>query len=429
MPPRINVPPLTRGLIAALLSLSLLNGLLRYRGYLSLAAEKGEVVKYGAVLSEPYLIIFPKFSYAYPWVLITATFVEQNLLGLILSAVTIFFGGRYLERAWSSAEFAKFTFFASMIPNLLSFAMYFVLAASLRDQYVFYPRLPSRPDFARDPFAAVVAHVLSMLTLSIHSNPIINGTAALQSALLVSFKQLVPEHTVSLFRNLLRIRVKHFPALHLLFHLASAIFLGTHICFVLALFGFLTSWTYLRFYKLSPSLTDSSTAAAAIKGDASDTFAFAYFFPEPFHTPTARFADLIYDALVACRLCTPFSNDDVAAHNEQASARAEGGLPSIMHPVRSGGGADGRGIGGSRAEAERRRALALKALDQRLQAGGSAGSGGGGGGGGVAMAKTSGGRASVPAATPNVQTPNSRAQSQGETYALEEQPVQKPEEM
>lgn len=77
----------------------------------------------------------------------------------------------------------------------------------------------------------------------------------------------------------------------------------------------------------------------------------------------APLCDAIYSLLVTARICTPFSSDDVDAGNEQASARAEGGLPSIMNP--NGGGSK---IGGRREEAERRRALALRALDQRLNA-------------------------------------------------------------
>ena len=217
--------------------------------------------------------------------------------------------------------------------------------------------------------------------------------------------------------------MKHFPTVHLLFQLISAILLGTHTSFTLALFGFVTSWTYLRFYKASPSLTDSSTSAAAnIRGDASDTFAFAYFFPEPLHTAVAKIADAIYEGLVAIHVCTPFSTEDVESHNEQATARAEGGLPSIMNPSRS-----SRNIGSSRAEAERRRALALKALDQRLQAG-SVTSGGG-------TSQPFGTRASPPGTVPSVQTPVSGSSGQatapgpGEKgYALEEQPGPKIEE-
>lgn len=126
----------------------------------------------------------------------------------------------------------------------------------------------------------------------------------------------------------------------------------------LSWFGFLVSWTYLRFYKISPLMSTSTGGdAPKIRGDASDTFAFAYFFPEKIHAPIAQVADQIYNLLVSFRICTPFSADDIDMGNEQAMARAEGGLPL----------ASTRGSG-RREEAERRRALALKALDQRLHA-------------------------------------------------------------
>ena len=50
---------------------------------------------------------------------------------------------------------------------------------------------------------------------------------ALSAAFLVSLKQLVPEHTVSLFNSLLRIRIKHFPALFVLANMLSGPLLGT----------------------------------------------------------------------------------------------------------------------------------------------------------------------------------------------------------
>lgn len=58
-------------------------------------------------------------------------------------------------------------------------------------------------------------------------------------------------------------------------------------------------------------------------------------------------ADNIFNILVAMKICTPFSNADMQA------SRGE-----MQHHHRT--------AGSSRAETERRRALALKALDQRL---------------------------------------------------------------
>jgi hypothetical protein len=159
-------------------------------------------------------------------------------------------------------------------------------------------------------------------------------------------------------------RVKHFPAIFLLANTISGLILGTETAMFLAYFGFMTAWVYLRFYRVSPSLSSAATGdGSIIKGDASDTFAFAHFFPEPIQTPVGALSEGVYNTLVSLKVCTPFSDQDVDAGNEQASARAEGGLPSIMNP----NGRGGRG-GGTRAEAERRRALALKALDQRLHA-------------------------------------------------------------
>lgn len=325
---RINLPPLTRSLLLALLTLSLLNASLRYRQWAATASTEGNK---WASLSVPYLTIVPAQSTYYPYVLLTAALIEQNIFSFSASALTLLYGGRYLERAWTSPEFAKFILFVTVIPNLLSFLVYSLWYALGGNQ--------------------------------VRSNTIIHGAVALEAAFLVAFKQLVPEHTVSLFRGTLRMRVKHFPAVFVLANSLSGPLLGTDTAFFLSWFGFLTSWVYLRFYSLSPTLSSTSTGEGdVIKGDASDTFAFAHFFPEPIQVLLDPFCDAVYRALVTAKICTPFSDEAVDAGNEQAHARAEGGLPSLMNP---GGGAQG---GTRREEAERRRALALRALDQRLNA-------------------------------------------------------------
>ena len=190
----------------------------------------------------------------------------------------------------------------------------------------------------------------------------LNGFVALEAGFLVSLKQLVPEHTVSIFGGVIRMRMKHFPAVFVLANMISGPLLGTDTALWLSLFGFLTSWTYLRFFRIS-EITSSATAGegARMKGDASDTFAFVAFFPDVIHPYLSPVCDGIYNILVQLRLCTPFSDEAIEAGNETAASRSEAGLPSITNS-RGGGG------GGRRAEAERRRALALKALDQRLNA-------------------------------------------------------------
>ncbi|KAH8717132.1 eukaryotic integral membrane protein-domain-containing protein [Phaeosphaeriaceae sp. PMI808] len=326
---RINLPPLTRSLLAAVVIFTLLNFALRPH---SNWVEKVEKPLIGVGNGVPYLTIVPGTSIVYPWVFALATVVEQNVLGLVITGLTLFYGGRYLERAWGSHEFTKFVLFVAMIPNILSFLLY------------------------------VAGYLITGSGAALHTT--ISGGIAIQAGFLVSFKQLVPEHTVAIAKGLVRMRVKHFPAIFLLANTISGIVLGTETAMFLAYFGFMTAWVYLRFFRLSPSLSSAATGdGSVIRGDASDTFAFAHFFPEPIYTPLAALTDGLYNTLVSLGVCTPFSIQDIDAGNEQASARAEGGLPSIMNPSSRGG----RG-GATRAEAERRRALALKALDQRLHA-------------------------------------------------------------
>lgn len=190
----------------------------------------------------------------------------------------------------------------------------------------------------------------------------IQGSISIQAAFLVAFKQLVPEHTVTLLKGAVKVRVKHFPAIFLIANTISGVVFFTDTAAILSWLGFLTSWTYLRFYKRQPDLSSTNTGGGTLRGDASETFAFAYFWPDVVHGPVAALADGIYNILVSLRICTPFSAEEIESSNEQATARGEGGLPSLMNQ------GSRRGGGRKREEAERRRALALKALDQRLQA-------------------------------------------------------------
>ena len=141
----------------------------------------------------------------------------------------------------------------------------------------------------------------------------------------------------------------------------SGVAFGTDTALVLAWLGFLTSWTYLRFYQKQPDLSSASTGRHELRGDASETFAFGYFWPDAVQPPIAAVADSVYNALLALHICMPFTAEDVESGNEQATARGESGLPSLLEP-------SSRQGGGKREEAERRRALALKVLDQRLHA-------------------------------------------------------------
>lgn len=133
---RVNLPPLTRTLLLALIAFTLLNAIVKPE-YTAL----GPFTRTGN--GTPYIAIVPRTSWKYPWTFATATFVEQNVFGLIVTGLTLFYGGRYLERAWSSNEFAKFILFVGVIPNILCFALYVVLFALSKSDKALYAFLPT----------------------------------------------------------------------------------------------------------------------------------------------------------------------------------------------------------------------------------------------------------------------------------------------
>ncbi|KAK1782991.1 eukaryotic integral membrane protein-domain-containing protein [Copromyces sp. CBS 386.78] len=311
MPPRINLPPVTRISLFALGLQSVLSAAIRYRQW----TAHSEIVI-------PYLNLIPQLSLVYPWTFVTTTLVESNIFNFSIAALTLYHGGRYLERAWSSRELAKFLLVTSLIPNALCFATLILFFTFTRNER------------------------WTLMTIA--------GTIPLQISFLVAFSQLVPAHTVTLFRGILSLRVPRFPLLYI--GVVTALCLTpmlTSVSFLLAVYGFITSWTYLRFYKaVFPDLDQSQTSS--LRGDASETFAFAEFFPGPVRPLVAGISDNVFNVLVAMRVCAPFTQDHISA------ARGDNAFSHHSHQ---------RGAPGSaRAEAERRRALALKALDQRLHA-------------------------------------------------------------
>ena len=331
MPPRLNLPPLTRTLLLTLLALSALNVSLRFRKWNNALNDPSNSLTIPSnyitapKLAVPYLVLVPTKSIWFPWTFVTAALVENNIVSLAVSGVVIWFGGRYLERAWGSKGLGWFLGVATITPNVTAFFI-----------YALWHVLTGTPEYPTP----------------------IQGLLAVESALLVALKQLVPEHTVALFRGVISMRVKHFPAVFILANMLSGPLLGTGTAFWLSLTGFVVSWVYLRFHKKSEVMGGSGEGeGSTLRGDASDTFAFVAFFPDALHPIISPVSDGIYNILVQLKLCTPFSEEAIESSNQSRSE----GLPNIMNSR--------PGVaGGRRAEAERRRALALKALDQRLNA-------------------------------------------------------------
>jgi hypothetical protein len=212
---------------------------------------------------------------------------------------------RYFERLWGTVETLKFIVVCVTAPNLIAFAFNWIEFVATRDADLF------------------------LYGMQYH------GQMALLTGILVAFTQLMPEHQVQIF-GLFRVRVKSLPMAYLTFSTVMTI-IGFQCPYIIIQFGWFVSWIYLRFYKRG---TDTISGTSTY-GDRSETFALTSWFPPFIHPPLSALGNAVHG--VATRL-----------HLIPAS---------VPHDIESG---YSQLPGGARAEAERRRALALKALDQRL---------------------------------------------------------------
>lgn len=358
----LNLPPATKASVGALVILSTSVLFLRWSTYHALVtAAKGPqvqpetderpvpepVITLFKDIAVPYItLVTPSLSVVYPWVLLTTSFVETSVLGFLISAATLALGGKYLERVWSTKELTYFLGLQSVVPVA-------VTALLLVFKYI--------------------------LTVSSEGHDpqfhIVNGGTAFQLGFLVALKQLVPEHSIVLFRGAFTVKVKHLvmPVL-ILYTVIGAFVLKRSEIVLLAWSGFFSSWVYLRFFRVvyvDPILPsgsadvggDSSSASSKagpgktrIKGDASETFALStFFYPAPLRELVHAASRVVFHALVAIKVCSPFNQDEVEQGNLRASLRTTGRIVS----------GDGRKTA-AEVDAERRRAIALKVLEERL---------------------------------------------------------------
>ncbi|KAI0654240.1 DUF1751-domain-containing protein [Cubamyces menziesii] len=256
-----------------------------------------------------WLVLIPGSSIFYPWTLLTSAFVESTIIELIFSLVVIPPSLRYLERLWGAIETLKFVAVTITVSNIIAVGLCWL-------EFMVF----KNPDFLYEQAY--------------------HGQMALQIGVLVAFTQIIPEHQVQLF-GVLKARVKTLPMAYVTFSTVMCL-IGFQCPFIVIQFGWLVSYIWLRFYKKNSGEVLSGGPAY---GDRSETFAFVNWFPPFIHTPITLLANTAH-ALATKFHLIPTGSIDVEAGYSQ--------LP-----------------GGARAEAERRRAMALKALDQRVASGAS----------------------------------------------------------
>lgn len=257
----------------------------------------------------PWLVIVPGASFFYPWTLITAAFCESSTLEFLVSVISLPLAARYLERQWGAVELIKFALVIVTVSNVIAWGVQLLLFGIFRKEALIW---------------GIQYH----------------GLQALQTAFLVAFTQLIPEHQVQVLSGALKLRVKDLPMLYVTVSNVMCL-IGYNSPWILIQFGWLVSWAYLRFFKLNES---------GYRGDRSEAFAFVNWFPPFAHKPVQFISTTLFNIFVKVGIVQPWTGGDYA-DLESASLN---GQPQQQ--------------GSARAEAERRRAMALKALDQRLSA-------------------------------------------------------------
>ncbi|KAG8903318.1 hypothetical protein FRB99_003450 [Tulasnella sp. 403] len=303
----LNTPPATR-VIAGLILVSSL-------GYQYLSYTSGIVPP---ATTFPYILLVPGSVIYYPWTIISSVFVEASVLELLFSLIFVFLSLRHLERLWGTFETVKFVLVTCGVSNVLALFINYVEFMVIGREEIFLYGMYYR------------------------------GLMALQAGCLVAFTQIIPEHQIQLL-GVFKVRIKRLPMIYVGFSNVMCI-LGYQSPYILIQWGWLASWTYLRFYKKTSieGVTMSETW-----GDRSETFAFVHWFPPFVHQPLGKVCDVVYNGAVALRLVRPYPSGDLEA--------------GTYAPLPLAG-------GNARAEAERRRAMALKALDQRVASTAAAGS-------------------------------------------------------
>ncbi|CAK5280595.1 unnamed protein product [Mycena citricolor] len=285
-----SVPPVTRAFTAGTIVCSIFYAWLRWNG----------------VESAPYLNVVPGSSLFYPWTFVTSALIETSIFELVASLIFVPASLRYLERLWGSIETLKFIVVSVGLSNVIAFGLNWIEFIVLRDADLF------------------------LYGMEYH------GQMALQTAILVAFTQLIPEHQVQIM-GIFKARVKSIPMAYLTLSTVLCL-VGFQCPWIVIQFGWFVGWIYLRFYKKNTSDTVGGTDTY---GDRSETFSLVSWFPPFAHYPISILGNTVY--MLATRFhLIPTSGADLES------------------------GAYSQAPGSARAEAERRRAMALKALDQRM---------------------------------------------------------------
>jgi len=236
------------------------------------------------------------------WTILTGGLVENNVIFLVVDVVALAGAGGVFEPLWGTIEYGKFLVVVTAGTTLGSGMWYILIYAMTADPlYLFM-------DFG--------------------------GFWGVLGGYLVAFKQAFPQRRLPFF-GLAIVESRHGPLLYVagLYGLYMA---GVFPSFrpVMAAFGVLAAWIYLRFYQ----------EKEGGKGDASETFCFADFFPMALQPAVQVLANRLFKFAVAIKLC----QKKPTQYDMSAPSSIKIALPGVTS-----------------SDADRRRQIALRDLNAR----------------------------------------------------------------
>mmetsp|Transcript_9806 Transcript_9806/g.14727 ORF Transcript_9806/g.14727 Transcript_9806/m.14727 type:complete len:369 (+) Transcript_9806:63-1169(+) len=265
--------------------------------------------------------------------LVTAGYFDTNPIMAIVNTVVALIVGRMLERKWglefiklavisylsvcSNIQSMKFKLFQAVV-NLATMILVFVMmvafyASTMKDKFLFTP---------------------------------VSGFSAANAAFGVALKQIAPNQNCISSTD--KIKFKDLPMIVVAF--AVAFFFAGITSFpdlLLVLFGTYFGWLYLRYFMKYPS--------SSFRGDPKEEFAFKTMFPTPIRPIGAMFGNLSFWMCEAMGFCKVIENVDSLEENQAPTASVSvPEMPTTVSEV-------------ERKTAERRRALAYKAISERIE--------------------------------------------------------------
>ncbi|CAF0933289.1 unnamed protein product [Didymodactylos carnosus] len=251
------------------------------------------------------------------WTLLTHSFIELHIWHTCIDVIVVFLYSKMIEPLWGTKELLSFYFLVTIPNAIFATCIYFMIYMfTFNDEYLF-----ERP---------------------------IYGLASFIGAYCVVIKQIMPD-TVIISTPFIKLKQDHVPLLIILISTLLYVINAVPVHFLIMLsFGIFISWTYLRFFQLHKN---------GSRGDQSNTFSFASFFPPPIQPVISVLANTVFELFVRIKICKPF----VKKYNVAAPSSITITIP-----------------GAEAADADRRsthtfstffllRQKALKALDDRLK--------------------------------------------------------------